>query len=269
MTGGGELASVNVLVTRDESELADGGLAARIIAAGGRAVVAPTVVIAAAQPSPAAVAALARCEIAVFVSRNAVRHGALLLPRPPDGAALTLAAVGPATAAALRKTTGATVIHPQNAAGSGALLAMPLMQTVQGRRITVVRGAGGLAEPARTLRRRGAKVHILNCYRRRAPQSDLAKMLTGAAAPTVVTVTSAAHARNLHKLAGAGGRAALRGMHFVAPSERVAACCRELGAAKVTVADGAGAAAMMRALLSMPPGGGGEDAAAVCYISPL
>lgn len=254
MTGGRGLKNLNVLVTRDESELQDGGLAARIVAGGGRAVVAPTVVIAAAQPSPAAVAALARCEIAVFVSRNAVRHGAPLLPRPPGGAALTLVAVGPATAAALQKTTGATVTHPQKAAGSSALLAMPLMQTVQGRRITVVRGAGGLAEPARTLRRRGAVVQVLNCYRRSAPQIDLTPLLTGAAAPTVVTVTSAAHARNLHKLAGAGGRAALRGMHFVAPSERVAACCRELGAAKVTVANDAGAAAMMRALPSAPPG---------------
>ncbi|MDD9851583.1 MAG: uroporphyrinogen-III synthase [Gammaproteobacteria bacterium] len=254
VTGGRELAGVSVLVTRDESELHNGGLTARIKAAGGRAVAAPTVVIAAVGPAPPAVAALARCEIAVFVSRNAVRHGAPLLPRLPGGAALTLAAVGPATAAALQKAAGATVTHPRNAGGSGALLAMPLMQTVRGRRITVVRGAGGLAEPARTLRRRGAVVHVLNCYRRRAPQIDLAPLLTGAGAPAVVTVTSAAHARNLHALAGAAGRAALRGMHFVAPSERVAACCRALGAAKVTVAEGAGAAAMMRAL---------------CYISPL
>lgn len=248
MSGGRHLAGVSVLVTRDESELQNGGLAARVIAAGGRAVIAPTVVIAAARPAPFAVAALARCEIAVFVSLNAVRHGAPLLPRLPGGGAPTLAAVGPATAAALCKATGATVTRPQSAAGSGALLAMPLMQTVRGRRITVVRGAGGLAEPARTLRRRGAKVHILNCYRRGAPKSDLAPLLTGAAAPAVVTVTSAAHARNLHALAGAAGRAALRGMHFVAPSERVAACCRALGAAKVTVAEGAGAAAMLSAL---------------------
>jgi len=250
VSGGGGLAGVKVLVTRDESELQNGGLAARIVAAGGRAVVAPTVVIAAAPPAPAAVDALARCEIAVFVSVNAVRHGAPLLPGPPGGAALTLAAVGPATAAALQKATGAAVTHPKTAAGANALLALPLMQTVRGRRITVVRGAGGLAEPARTLRRRGATVHILNCYRRRAPKSDLTKLLTGAGAPTVATVTSAAHARNLHALAGAAGREALRGMHLVAPSERVAACCRALGAAKVTVAAGAGAAAMLRALLS-------------------
>ena len=51
MTGGRELAGVSVLVTRDESELHNGGLTARIKAAGGRAVAAPTVVIAAAAPA--------------------------------------------------------------------------------------------------------------------------------------------------------------------------------------------------------------------------
>ncbi|WP_296815495.1 uroporphyrinogen-III synthase [Thiobacillus sp.] len=55
---------------------------------------------------------------------------------------------------------------------SEAVLALPQLQAVAGRQVVIVRGVGGRALMADTLRARGADVHFMECYRRTCPHAD-------------------------------------------------------------------------------------------------
>ena len=106
----------------------------------------------------------------VFVSANAVEFGWDALA----GAGLirnaALFAIGEATARALRTRGAAHVTTPDSGQDSEALLALPQLNRVNGKRILLVRGAsegGGRRALADTLRVRGADVAEFECYRRR------------------------------------------------------------------------------------------------------
>ena len=243
-----ELDGVTVLVTRDREQAR--GLLLRIDDAGGRAHCIATVAIEPLPPGDAALRALRQCDCAIFTSANAVRHGARWISTPPH-----VAAVGPATHAALSALGHTGVIAPRHGHGGDALLALPELQTVAGRRIVVVRGADGLTNIQHTLQARGAIVHELSCYRRVLPQVDLTPRVEewrrGDGAPLAATVTSVTHLDNLFTLAGDGGRFFLRQLVFIAAGKRIAdACRRHRPMMAPRAADGASDEAMMRALLA-------------------
>jgi len=105
----------------------------------------------------------------VFVSANAVEFGwdALVDAHLIRDAALF--AIGDATARAMRARGATDVITPKNGQDSEALLAMPQLANLDGRRVVLVRGAsegGGRRTLAEALRARGAELFEFECYRR-------------------------------------------------------------------------------------------------------
>ena len=163
----GRLAGVRVLVTRPVEQA--GPLARPIEAEGGVAVVSPVLAI---EPVPdlarvrEAIGPVSRYDLAVFVSRNAVAHGAALLAGAADDGP-RVAAIGPSTARALEDAGLRVAIRPLAGYTSEALLAEPAMQSLRGSRVLIVRGSGGRELLADTLAARGAEIVHAEVYERR------------------------------------------------------------------------------------------------------
>ena len=106
----------------------------------------------------------------IFVSANAVTYGVPVLRRAGEIPTTTqLFAIGRATAAALADAGFKDVVSPQQSIDSEGLLAMPQLRGVEGRHIILVKGQselGGRRLLEQTLGARGARVTLLECYRR-------------------------------------------------------------------------------------------------------
>lgn len=146
---------------------------------------------------------------AIFISSNAVENG---MPRLkarrnsiPDR--LRFAAIGPVTAAVLKQHGVKQVLTPHDRFDSEALLSLPEMQEVAGKRILIVRGVGGREVLADTLRKRGAEVTFAECYRRINPQhdADMLHTLWQNGQLHAIVVTSSEAMRHLLDLAGTAG----------------------------------------------------------------
>jgi len=229
------LAGRGVLVTRPR-ELAQ-GLAQRVEAAGGRAIVFPTIEI---EPLPHA-GPMERYDLVVFVSPTAVVQGARWID-----AGEKVLAVGAGTAHEIMKSRK-DVIFPASGADSEALLALPELADVAGRRVLIVRGEGGRALLGETLLLRGAKVEYAECYRRVRPRADAAPLLADWV--DAVTVNSAEALSNLLELLGERGRRRLADTPLFVPHPRIAKQASAAGAREVVVA-GAGDDEMVARLVA-------------------
>src|SRR5262249_23802435 len=89
---------------------------------------------------------------------------------------IALAAVGSGTRRALQALGARRVLAPEDGADSEALLALPELHDVAGKRILIVRGEGGRELLAETLVARGARTEYLECYRRVLPHGDMAPL---------------------------------------------------------------------------------------------
>ena len=154
------LDGVGVLVTRPQHQADD--LVAAIEAAGGRAYRFPVFDIVPREPAEVKrdIGSMGPSDIVIFVSANAVRFGLGIIGHPQP----RVAAIGPATAAAL-KQAGVTVdIRPQDGFTSEHLLFEPALNEISGQAVTIVRGERGRELLAETLRCRGADVRYLSVY---------------------------------------------------------------------------------------------------------
>ncbi|OZA22897.1 MAG: uroporphyrinogen-III synthase, partial [Hydrogenophilales bacterium 17-61-9] len=152
------LAGRTVLVTRPQQQAA--ALSQAIRAAGGEVFDFPALVIEAIPPDAlrASLAWLKDADIAIFISPNAARFGMTAIQAAGGVRGSTeVFAVGPGTTRALRNLGVAQVITPQGQ-DSEALLALPQLQHVAGKRVVIVRGVGGRALLSDSLRARGADV---------------------------------------------------------------------------------------------------------------
>lgn len=222
------LAGCGILVTRPPAQ-AD-GLCEAIESAGGSAIRFPVLSIDGRdrQDIEADLGNLSP-DVVVFVSANAVTFG---LPVLDDIDAL-FAAVGPATAAALRAAGRPPDIVPASGYDSEALLAEPALTDVRDKRILIVRGENGRELLADTLRDRGAAVSYLPVYRRERYQHDVEtiadlerRLLAGAV--DVVSVLSVETFEHLVELLPARALERLRETPLVAPGERVIIAAGEL-----------------------------------------
>jgi uroporphyrinogen-III synthase len=169
----GALDGVGVLITRPARQAA--GLARQIAVLGGRPLVFPAIVIQPPGDEAAlreAQANLARYDIAIFVSANAVEYGIGDAAAWP--ARLLTFAPGPGTAAALAAIGVADVRIPLTTMDSEGLLALPELSDVAGKRILIFRGEGGRDLLSSTLQARGAGVVSIECYRRSRPAQSSA-----------------------------------------------------------------------------------------------
>ncbi|MBU1235986.1 MAG: uroporphyrinogen-III synthase [Gammaproteobacteria bacterium] len=175
---------------------------------------------------------------ACFVSPNAVEKalGAILVRRDwPAG--LRAATVGKSSEMALAKFGVEDVVAPQGKFDSEALLDLPDLQDVAGKRVVIFRGDGGRELLGDTLKQRGAEVEYVACYRRDRPALDPAPLikLWGDGRLDAVTVTSSEGLRNLVDMVGKLGQTWLKKTPLFVPHQRIAGLARALGCHEVNL----------------------------------
>ncbi len=218
MSADAPLAGLRVLVTRPAHQ-AD-TLCKLIEKAGGEAIRLPLLSIEPIAPAQAA----RQFELArgfdwwIFTSANAVRQA-----RAIDAGAWpqSLAAVGPATAAALESVSGAQVLAPLQGASSEALLARPELAALSGKRVLIVTGADGLETLSTELERRGATVVTAAVYHRVPLPHTPEAIESSLKRAKAIIVTSGQALEHLWNLTPETLRPALLKKQLVAPSERV------------------------------------------------
>lgn len=239
----GPLAGRRIVVTRPRAQAAT--LAARIREAGGEALVFPALEIRDLEdlkPFLALADRLEEFDLAIFISPNAV-HKAMDLLRARRGARpwparLRVAAIGRRSRRELEQEGFSAVLAPLLRADSEALLALPELADVSGRRVVIFRGAGGRELLGEALAARGAGVEYADCYRRARPDADAEPLLAAWARGAVdaVAVSSAEGLANLSEMLGKPGREWLKKTPLLVPHARVAQAAARLGAREVIVA---------------------------------
>lgn len=253
---GGPLAGKRILVTRPSGQAE--GLSALIRKAGGEPLEFPAIEIRAlADPEPffAVADRLESFDIAVFVSRNAVRKAMELLrarrAAKPWPAHLRLATVGGGSRDELEARGFSGVIAPPAQADSEALLALPEFTDVAGKRVVIFCGEGGRSLLGETLSGRGARVEHAACYRRTLPEAGGALLASAWAGGAVdaVTVSSGEGLVNLLEILGEEGPRRLAQAALFVPHPRVAEEAARRGLGHAIVA-GPGDAEMAAALVA-------------------
>ena len=246
------LRGVGVLVTRPRAQAAE--LIDAVRRNGGTAIAFPVMEIRPRSDAAIAVdvAALPKPDIAVYVSRNAVRFGLAY------SAGARVGATGPSTAAAIRDE-GATVdIEPETGYDSESLLRQPELLDVSGKRVLIVRGTNGRELLADTLRERGAVVNYLSVYERALPDvspESLADIETAWRDGTIraVTVMSIESLHNLLALLPAACKKRLDDVALVTPAARVIKEALErCPSSRPVLAAGPTATEMVQAIISLP-----------------
>jgi uroporphyrinogen-III synthase len=238
------LEGLGVVITRPKA--AAEALAASLESEGARTFVFPGLEIEALGPSQAVDDALARlpqCDLAIFISANAVEMGLAVATRDgPWPASARVAGIGEATAQALRNSGFDTVISPQERHDSEALLALPELQlkAVKGKNIIVFRGEGGREHLREILGARGAQVDYIECYRRVRPRTDPSTLLAAWKRGEVhaVSALSAETLENFITMIGEEGAALLGSATLVVPHTAIAAHPDGRRFARVVVAPG-------------------------------
>ena len=229
-----------MVVTRPAHQA--GNLAELIERAGGRVILFPTLEIFDAQdmaPLSGVIVRLEQFDLAIFISPNAVSKAMnrILAKRTwPQG--LRRAAVGKGSAKELERFGGEEVIVPQGRFDSEALLALPELQDMTGKRVVIFRGEGGRELLGDELTRRGADLTMVECYRRGKPVGGDAGLLLRQwerGEIDAITVTSGESMRNLFDLVGKPGQQWLKKTPVFAFHENIAEVARELGVEQVYV----------------------------------
>lgn len=240
------LAGQRILVTRPRAQSAK--LVSMLRESGGVPIQFPVISI---EPVPATqwqVDSLDHCDWLIFVSRNAVDsfingwHQSL-----PEQ--LQLAAVGHATAEAMRKAGLRVDCQPDTSTGSEGLLQMPEMQMMNGKRVQIVRGQGGREWLADTLKARGASIGYIEVYQRKLAQHDRNSCIQAMHADKLVC-TSVAGIDNLCRLL-TGFKAELLCKPLVVVSDRLKKHALELGFRWVEVSSDASDSAVIHTLIEM------------------
>jgi len=233
------LEGLGVLITRPRRQAER--LARTIEAAGGEAVVFPTIEI---QPMDddvalrALLANLANYHVAIFVSANAVEEGMRYLSsmdkRPST---LRFAAIGDATRKALQNFGVDSVIAPVDRFDSEALLDLQEMRDVAGKRMIIFRGEGGRNVLAETLTNRGAMVDHAVCYKRIRPQQDISLLRSRWQTGDIqaVSAMSLESLTNLYDILDEPTRRLLAETPVFVPHPRIAAGGKKMGIADVRV----------------------------------
>lgn len=233
------LNGLKVLVTRPEKQARS--LCDSITAAGGVAIAMAVLDITPILPWDESELNLAEQDMIIFISRNAVSHFmAGLHIRLADN--VQLVAVGPGTAATMREHGSRVDIQPAPPAGSESLLAMAELNTVQDKKVLIVRGQGGRELLADTLTDRGANISYLEVYRRGLPSRSKIEIEQAKTADCIV-ITSIAGLDNLCQLIDIEQ---LIPKWLIVMSERIRQYALNLGFQQCVVAADASDAAVMQ-----------------------
>ncbi|WP_455216941.1 uroporphyrinogen-III synthase [Kaarinaea lacus] len=228
--GLGGLTVINTRPAHQAKPLSDA-----IIAAGGSVIEFPVIDI--RPPSNPALlqsklAKLGAAQLAIFVSANAVEYGVTALGGPQNWPEkVDIAAIGKATAAKCSMLGLDVSLSAPEPFNSEALLSLPELQELKGKRVSIFRGEGGRELLANTLRERGAEVEYLECYRRILPDNvptDLYQCWDEKRVLLIV-VTSNEALHNLVNLVDEKHRSGLLASALVVISQRAVSEASELG----------------------------------------
>ena len=188
----------------------------------------------------------------IFVSANAVKF----VPAGFQNAfneRVRIAAVGKATAAALRAAGMPVDLLPEQEFNSEALLATPEMRQVNGLTCLIVRGQNGRELLAEKLTERGAQVEYLEVYRRTKPELERSKIvyLLTKHKLDIITATSSEAVQNLLELSGEKIAKVLKLIPLVVISDRIRKKAENLGFKQTVVADEPSDTAIVSAIMTL------------------
>ena len=238
------LTGLTVLVTRPAAQAAV--LCRQLEAQGAAAVMFPAIHI-----EPLTAPAIGPVDLAVFVSVNAVEHGAHLVAK---GATTRIAAIGRATAAALVAAGRPATIVPASGFDSEGLLADPALALNAGATVLIVHGEGGRELLQQTFIARGLVVETREVYRRVRPVVDESQRAVLEQrwledGIDVVTLTSIETLHNLIAMLTDRTRELLRDAALLVASRRILDAARSAGLnGESILAPGADDASMIGAL---------------------
>ena len=175
-------------------------------------------------------------DLAIFISPNAIEKAlALILPRRSWPVRLRVAALGKSSERELARHGIHGIISPPLRFDSEALLELPELTDVRGKRVIIFRGDGGRELLGDTLKARGASIEHLTCYRRARPQIDPAPLLKlwEQGQLDAVTLTSSEGLRNFYDMVAHLGQAWLKKTPVFVPHARIAEQAHALGLSKV------------------------------------
>jgi uroporphyrinogen-III synthase len=140
----------------------------------------------------------------IFISPNAVKYAQRYL-NTSQLRTKTIAAIGKKTADSLQHYGIQTDIVPANRFTTESFLQLPVIQTVEAKRILIFRGRGGRELLAETLRQRGAKVQYAEVYQRICPNgsAERLKQLWQQQRLDRIVITSSEGLYNLYKISQA------------------------------------------------------------------
>jgi uroporphyrinogen-III synthase len=235
------LNGAHILVTRPEHQAEN--LSRLIEQQGGVAVRFPTLEIIPREDGgeiKATLANLDRFQWVVFISANAVNFALKANSgKIPGTKSARFAAVGQATAQAMKMAGLPVDLVPKDGYNSEALLAMPQLERVKGQHCLIVRGEGGREQLAATLCSRGATVNYLEVYKRVIPKIDSSPVVNLLAQHCldIVTVTSAEALQNLNLMLDEENKKLLSSIPLVVVSDRIKDIAAEMGFKRITVAN--------------------------------
>ena len=256
MVDAATLSGKTIWVTRPAQQA--GELCRMIAQRQGAPVLLPTLVI---RPVSADVCSadnrqwLARADIIIFISKNAVVHACDLFLNLVDMLRdKTALAVGQATARCLSEL-GFRQVGQVGSGGSDALLRLPVLsaEQVRGKRVVIVRGQGGRETLRSTLLARGAEAGYLEVYRREKPtisQADMNKFWHDQT-PDIVIITSLAGLDNLVELTPDEQGERLLETGLVVMSDRICQQAAQSGFKRIGVATDNTDAGLVDALLDL------------------
>lgn len=190
-------------------------------------------------------------DLVFYVSSNAATLGlaAIFTYWPQYPHQLLNFAVGPGTAAVLQRH-GLDVAFPTERMSSEAMLALPQLQDIRGRKALVVRGVGGREILAEGLLARGASVDYAELYVRKRPEYDADQLQRyyQELPPQAVVISSAEALANLHLFYDPPGL--WSALPLYVSSDRLGEQAHKLGNNRVMVMAGANDEAIISALLA-------------------
>jgi uroporphyrinogen-III synthase len=229
----------HIVVTRPAGQAAH--LASALVALGARPVLFPVLAILDVEDTEPLFDAAIRLDDfdwAAFVSPNAVDKAlSVVLAKRPWPARLRAATVGASSEQALAAYGITDVVAPRERFDSEALLELPELQDMAGKRVVIFRGDGGRDLLGDTLKQRGAAVEYVTCYRRGKPELDPAPLmkLWNDGQLDGLTVTSSEGLRNLFDMVGKLGQAWLKKTPLFVPHQRIAEQAQNLGCQNVVL----------------------------------
>lgn len=248
------LLGFTVLVTRPAGQ--SDYLANKITLLGGQSVLFPLLDIVAVETTPAIqLITPFHWDWFIFVSTNAVRFSYPFMQwitRCSENGTRS-AAIGHATAKALKKEGVEVQLIPTDVSTSESLLASADMFHVTGQRILIVRGVGGREHLPEVLRQRGAEVMCISVYERTCPTSyDHTALDTWHRATHPVGILTSAQAlTHLMTCLSTSGTEIVQRVPLVVMSARLAELARRQGWYKVAVAESTSDEGLLQTLLQL------------------